>query len=375
MCVNLDETNIKLYQRAGPGILMDVARKRKNTAASLTYHAKKGELRGSFTHVGMICDDPDLQPLLPQHIFLHRNQISEVEFAAAQVAAATNVILHRSEQTWVTSELMKIVLKSLADAIKTKETGRRILLSLDTFRAHISQPVWRSAAAHGIFMFVVPAQLTWCLQPCDTHVFAMFKDHLSKTCQELTIHEGGGTLSVFLLLKALSNTVLNVLNHKTWRKAFDDLGYRGTQRWLSKRAMEKLEIPLRPTIDMSIPTLQQLQYCWPRGSIIPIADVFSGVLRCQGPDVPRTHGVGPQLPQPLLSAPVPNSHTCPIAPGPSPSAASHISTREPCRRNSSQNLPLRLPSSARLPPARPSPPPVPLPRPMLAPLPPPPPHQ
>ena len=123
--------------------------KEENTAASLTYHAKKGDLRGSFTHVGMICDDPDLQPLLPQHIFLHRNQISEVDFAAAQVAAATNAILHRSEQTWITSELMKIVLKSPADAIKAKETGRRILLSLDAFRAHFSQTVWRSAAAHG----------------------------------------------------------------------------------------------------------------------------------------------------------------------------------------------------------------------------------
>ena len=374
MCVNLDETNIKLYQRAGPGILMDVARKRKNAAASLTYHAKKGELRGSFTHVGMICDDPDLQPLLPQHIFLHRNQISEVDFAAAQAAAATNVILHRSEQTWVTSELMKIVLKSLADAIKTKKTGRRILLSLDTFRAHISQTVWRSAAAHGIFMFVVPAQLTWCLQPCDTHVFAMFKDHLSKTCQELTIHEGGGRLSVFLLLKALNDTVLNVLNYKTWRKAFDDLGYRGTQRWISKRAMEKLEIAMRPTLDKSIPTFQQLQYCWPRGSIIPIADVFSGVLRCQEPDVPRTRGrTAASAAAAVSSSPkFPHLPDCAWA---SPSAASHISAREPCRRNLSQNLPLRLPSSARLPPARPSPPPVPLPRPVLAPLPPPPPNQ
>ena len=375
VCVNLDETNIKLYQKAGPGVLMEVARKKKQTAVSLTHHAKKGDLRGSFTHVGMICDDPELQPLLPQHIFLHRNQISETDFEAAQGATAPNVILHRSDRTWITSELMKVVLKSLADAINAKKTGRRILLSLDTYRAHISQTVWRSAAAHGIFMFVVPAQLTWCLQPCDTHVFAMFKDYLSRTCQELAINQGGGSLTVVLLLQALNTTVLNILNNKTWRKAFDDLGYRGTQRWISTRAMAKLEIANRPTVGACIPTLQQLQYCWPRGSIIPIGDVFSGVLRCQEPHAPGPHAILAPPPQPVLSDPIPSSHNCLGASACGPAEASSVSASQPCRRASSQHLPLRLPSTARLPAARPSPPPTPLPRPMLASLPPQPPHR
>ena len=43
---------------------------------------------------------------------------------------------------------------------------------------------------------------------------------------------------MFLLLQALSNTVLNVLSHKARQKAFDDLRYRGIQRWIAKRTME-----------------------------------------------------------------------------------------------------------------------------------------
>ena len=85
---------------------------------------------------------------------------------------------------------------------------------------------------------LVPAQLAWCLQTGDTHVFAMFKDHLFRTCQDLAIDRGGGSLTVFLLLQALSNTALNVLSHKAGQKAFDDLRYRGIQRWIAKRTME-----------------------------------------------------------------------------------------------------------------------------------------
>ena len=149
MRVNRDEANIRLHQRAGPGILRGVARERKNVAESMAHRPKTGDFKGSFTRVSITCDSPDLQPLLPQHIFLHRNQILEVDYEVAQGAAARNVILRRSVRTGVTSDLMKIVLKSPADAIKAKETGRRILLSLDAFRAHFSQTVWRSAAAHG----------------------------------------------------------------------------------------------------------------------------------------------------------------------------------------------------------------------------------
>ena len=149
MRVNRDEANIRLHQRAGPGILRGVARERKNVAESMAHRPKTGDFKGSFTRVSITCDNPDLQPLLPQHIFLHRNQILEVDYEVAQGAAARNVILRRSVRTGVTSDLMKIVLKSPADAIKAKETGRRILLSLDAFRAHFSQTVWRSAAAHG----------------------------------------------------------------------------------------------------------------------------------------------------------------------------------------------------------------------------------
>ena len=54
--------------------------------------------------------------------------------------------------------------------------------------------------------------------------------------------------------------------------------------------------PMGPTIDVSLPTLQQLHHCWPRGSIIPIAEVFSRVLRRQESNVPRPRPIGPQLP-------------------------------------------------------------------------------
>jgi len=277
--VNMDETSIRLYQKPGHGYMVKVARKQKRSAKSLTINVPKGQLRGTFTHVAMICDDDGLQPHLPQFLFINRDQISQTEFDSMQQEWHPNVRAHRVVNPWMTNDKMKIVLKGLADAIAAKSERRRVVLCADAHKTHIAASTWQSAAAHRFFYFIIPPKLTWALQPCDTHLFAIFKNRLSTTCQQLAIANGRRRWDITLLLKALNTTIGDVLNKRSWRKAFDDLGYRGNQQDVSKRVLEKVDLIERPEVPNDIPALETLMSCFPLRASIPIGHVFSAVLQ------------------------------------------------------------------------------------------------
>ncbi len=84
LVVNMDETSIRLYQKPGKGYVVMMARNQKRSAKSLTRSVTKGQLLGTFTHVAMICDDAELQPHLPQFLFINQTQISQAEFESIQ---------------------------------------------------------------------------------------------------------------------------------------------------------------------------------------------------------------------------------------------------------------------------------------------------
>ena len=98
--VSIDETSIRLRQDGGSGFLVDVARRAKRTPASLARNVKKSQLRGSFMHVAMVADDPNVQPLLPQFIVLAEHQISAAEFAGL-VSRMPSVVLVRGKKAWM----------------------------------------------------------------------------------------------------------------------------------------------------------------------------------------------------------------------------------------------------------------------------------
>ena len=277
--VNMDETSIRLYQKPGKGYVVKLARKQKRSAKSLTRNVTKGQLLGTFTHVAMICDDAELQPHLPQFLFINQTQISQADFESIQGEWLPNVHAHRVANPWMTNDRMKVVLKGLAEAVSANSKNRRVVLCSDAHKTHIATSTWQSAAAHNFFYFIVPPKLTWALQPCDTHLFAMFKNTLSTTCQKLAIQNGRRRWDISLLLKALNTSIGDVLNKRSWRKAFDDLGYRGNQGTVTQRVLEKVDLAERPEVPRSIPSLEVLTSCFPLRTNIPIGHVFSAVLK------------------------------------------------------------------------------------------------
>jgi hypothetical protein len=108
--VNLDETGIRMHQVAGKGMLVNAAIAEKRKAASLTPDVSRAMLRGSFTHVTLICDDGEDQKLLPHILIVNKLMVTEQQQRTLSVIMPRNVLLFRRHTAWMTSDLMTRVL-------------------------------------------------------------------------------------------------------------------------------------------------------------------------------------------------------------------------------------------------------------------------
>ena len=74
----------------------------------------------------MICDDEDLQPHMPQMLFINERQISQTEFDSLEGSWLPNLTAYRVDNAWMSCEKMNMVLKSLRDAVALHTADRRV---------------------------------------------------------------------------------------------------------------------------------------------------------------------------------------------------------------------------------------------------------
>ena len=91
----MDETSVKLYQDAGKGMLVARARRLRRTPKSLVQNVSRRQLRAALTHAAFICDDPAVQPLLPQVLIA-----GEASMTAAHAAELETVPNQQTYQSF-----------------------------------------------------------------------------------------------------------------------------------------------------------------------------------------------------------------------------------------------------------------------------------
>ncbi len=343
--VNLDETCVKLHSERGVGLLTNTARKKKRSPTSLVRHVTKKHLRGSFCHVALICDDVRLQTCLPQFVFVNSALISQTDADAAAAAAPVHIKIRRVKNTWTTSERYQLIMTELSKALSQAAPARPVVLSFDTFKAHITEDCWKTAAKLNLVCHLIPSKMTWALQPCDTHLFARYKNTLSTTSQGIILEEHSSCCSSLQLLRALCATIEEVMDSTPWAESFDQLGLRGNQNAVSARVLAKLCFENKPIVPKDCPSLQQFMNCFPAKHNIPIDAMFGSLLKYEirvalqssGP-VPigvRLSNVAPQA-SASSSSSIPQRPSLPPLPPPSTACPVEL---------------LPLPETRRLPPA------------------------
>ena len=174
----MDETGIRLFQAAGAGNMMVEAARLRGNGLRPVQNMSKHQERSSFTHVVMVCDDPAVQPLLPQVLIFNKHMLPQRESELIQPSLPRNEYMLRQKTGWMNGDSMKQILKLLHASLLTSLGNRQVILSCDAYQAHMTTSVIRLRYKLGIYRRFIPAKMMWALQPCDTHVLALYKRQL-----------------------------------------------------------------------------------------------------------------------------------------------------------------------------------------------------
>ena len=279
LLVNMDETSIRLHQSHGEGHLVHIAAVQKQSSRSLVQDVSRQALRGSLTLVAFICNDPSAQSALPQVLIVSRALMTE---RVAQQVSATlppNVLLWRCAKAWVTSVVMVRLMALLRERLVSLQGRRQILLYFDAYRAHWTTQALRAMARSNFMYCLIPAKLTWVLQPLDSHIFGNFKHCLKVKCQMGQTLKANGKLDSLLLIKSVCDCIIEVLEGRPWLKAFEETGLIGSQAKVSKRVLAQLGMHSMPSVSNEMPKLQHLQVLFPAHAYIPIDSLFACFVR------------------------------------------------------------------------------------------------
>ena len=123
--VNFDETAVCLFQGAGRG---NVFLRKSDPAVQ---HVPIAKRRTYLTHVAFVCDDPAIQPLLPQVVIGNERTIKVRQLAALRAACPANVRILRQRSAWVNAPLIAQIVRWL-DFCSLLQPSRDVQRLLET---------------------------------------------------------------------------------------------------------------------------------------------------------------------------------------------------------------------------------------------------
>ena len=194
LLLNLDETAVPLEftHTRGNIVTKENGQKIKDMPKQL---ANRSAVRCFFTHVAIICDDPTVQPLLPQVLFFAGRHLSWKNWTELQERLPQNVFVRRQVSGWSNTEQHKVIMEILKLALEPLLPSMQPILAFDASPIHLQPGVLQLLGELDIWWLLIPKKLTWLLQPLDTHTFSKYKRHVRNGwIDTLLAQEGAGML-------------------------------------------------------------------------------------------------------------------------------------------------------------------------------------
>ena len=315
LLLNLDETPIPLTFTHSQGNVMRLDPARAWLRAP-RQQSDRAVQRSYFTHVGLICNDPAVQPLLPQVLFVGANLMTNAAFATIQTELPGNVYVKKMKKGWNNVKEHCIIIRLLTLVLQPLRERYQPLLIFDAAPLHLADDVMEELATASIWYLVIPARLTWLLQPLDTHAFAKYKRHLKMLFQDRDRRDQEDN-STLVMVRLVIHTIRAVLQGHQWGPAFASNGLTGDQDRVSMFIRRELEYERLPLYLPLCPTVEVLRLCWPRNRVVNEAVVWipgphwnpaaaSGTL---GPAPPAAPASDPLAPAAAVAGPhLPAAH-------------------------------------------------------------------
>ena len=343
--MNLDETPVQCHPNKMIGNYKRLAAHARRIG-NPTRQASSKDLRVTFTHVALICNKPELQPFMPQFIFVGNDALSWTQLSDLLPLLPDNVFLRRMARGWNNSEQQTLILKIIGDVAATRAPELIPVLLFDCSPIHLATPCLQACCDSRIWPLLVPAKMTFLLQPCDTHLFRKYKSvHRAWVAGKLL--EGTDASIVKTAIIGVIHCIRTVLQGHDWNHAFAQDGFCNSLEFLSQYILSKLDMRAPPAISDLRPTRAMVQQCWPKMTTACAADV----LKCLPADATHPVPVPKALPPPVHpSLTLPRSSLVHVPFGVTTKASS------PCVHEAQSSIVPGVPSSSSAPSKAPSPP-------------------
>ena len=318
--LNMDETSVALYQGSAKGTVFVSKKRRRGVPVQRV--SRKAQ-RTCLTHVAFICDQTFAQPSLPQVVIGNCATFLVRDWTQLNAESPVNVHLIRQKSAWNNEGVCRRIIRLLGAALRPFSARFQPILLMDARRVHLHPSIARCCAAEGIWLLIVPAKLTWLLQPCDTHAFQSYKAYLKAAYQRMRVDAAAvGEVGIRDFLRALCDAIRFLLQGKRWALAFDRDGFGAPpgQREVASDILKELELDAVPAIGAAPPSEDILRLCFPRNAAVPTA----ALLRPMAPMRPPALAAA-QLPAARGALMVPRSRVAPKAVG--PAAPAGVMTR------------------------------------------------
>ena len=241
--------------------------------------ASRKQQRACITHVAFICDNAEIQTRLP-HVFIgNQNVLTAKTVRRLQSQTLnSNVFLWRRKSAWVNDLVLIEILELLRKALEPFQARYQAILLWDALKSHLSPRVLRAAARAALWTIIVPAKLTWLLQPADTHCFAKYKAFLRKRYLEMSSDTSTGTVSLEEILLSMNAAVRLVFQKTRWAESFTQNGFGDGQQRVRRAILEHLQWSHCPTTPKVLPSLSGFVAVWPQRLNVPIDALFAAFL-------------------------------------------------------------------------------------------------
>jgi hypothetical protein len=290
--VNLDETPMAKQMPARRGYVT-------NQIGTLDgdWHARitTRDTRSHATLMAAVCDDALLQKHLPQLLLTKDKTLTRAEKTAlANLPRPIRWLAGSSG--WMTSSILKQVFTIYRREIRAIRPNAEIVMVFDVASPHMTREVFMHLNRLNLHTLLVPAGMTWLLQPLDTHVFSTLKRSLHDSQARGRAASPLGILPSCSWIRIAGEAVKEVLVDRDWTHSLRGNGLhahvvplRATLLTFFRDVVPLLAEPLtsaqmkdllnRPTMDRRDACLRYSMRLLEGDAAVPAARVVPVVLR------------------------------------------------------------------------------------------------
>ena len=264
--LNMDETTIAYGYAKRKGTVVDHSAWEGVNSFMLYDAIGTGTTHTNVGLLACIASDPEIQRCLPQVLMVKAAKFPQYLRDLADTIMPACVSIWLQQSMWSTQLRFQDWLTELKQCLEPFRSTHEFILVVDASKTHYNEAICLFTYAAGIVFILLPAGLTWLLQPLDVYVFAEFKHAIKARLHAERVAHPTGDLKRERWLTVVLDEI-GKLNNREYSHAFVRTGLDGEQRdvhLVDRKIVDSLDVACNPR---QHPTREELAMCLARVNV------------------------------------------------------------------------------------------------------------